>query len=214
MAQRTIASLWGRIRDKLKQASVPAKYLGTPGLSERQICKAEQMLGHRLPDDVRAFYLLHNGLPGLEIIPDVNIGELLPLVFKKYSVTLQTRSVISNWEFFKETSGNMDEKWIKPKGPIRKMEWSSDWLPLFDNTQGDHVFVDLNPPKGGSRGQLIDWWRADGPKRILARSFRTLLERVANDIERDRYVVEPSNFSVALIKKTVWKKMQERERQT
>jgi cell wall assembly regulator SMI1 len=73
--------------------------------------------------------------------------------------------------------------------------------------------MDLNPPKGGTRGQLIDWWRMDGPKRIIARSFRVLLERLANDIERDRYVVEPSNFSVALIKKTVWKRMQERGKQ-
>ena len=213
MAQVTIPSLWSRIHDKLK-ASVPAKYLRTPGLSERQISKAEETLGQRLPDDVRAFYLLHNGLPGLEIIPDVNIGELLPLVCKKNSVTLQRRSVVTNWKYFKEASGHMDEQWIKPKGPIRKVEWSPDWLPLFDNTQGDQVFVDLNPAKGGSRGQLIDWWRADGPKRILARSFRTLLERLANDIERDQYVVEPSNFSVALIKKSVWKKMQVREKQT
>jgi cell wall assembly regulator SMI1 len=133
MASVTIASTWSRIHDKLK-ASAAAKYLRTPGLSERQICKAEEILGHRMPDDVRAFYLLHNSLPGLEIIPDVNIGELLPLVFKKYSVTLQTRSVVANWQFFKETSGDMDEKWIKPKGPIRKVEWSADWIPLFDNT--------------------------------------------------------------------------------
>jgi cell wall assembly regulator SMI1 len=172
---------------------------------------AEAILGHRLPDDIRAFYLLHNGLPGLEIIPDKNLGRLLPLVFKEYSVTLQTRSVVANWEFFKETTSvsHMEEKWIKPKGPIAKVEWSPDWIPLFDNTQGDHVFMDLNPPKGGSRGQLIDWWRLDGPKRIIARSFRPLLKRLANDIEHDRYVVEPGHFSVAIIKKTVWKKMQQ-----
>lgn len=208
MTPDDMESIWNRICEKLK-SHVPAKYLRTRGLSERQICKAEEALGRRLPDDVRAFYSLHNGLPGLEMVPDVNIGELLPLVFKKPSVTLGNRSVTSNWEFFKATmtKARLESRWIKPKGPIAKVRWDPDWIPLFDNTQGDHVFIDLNPPKGGHRGQLIDWWRMEGPKRVIAKSFRDFLERFATDIERDRYVVELGPFSATLYKKTAWKKM-------
>jgi cell wall assembly regulator SMI1 len=210
MAVATITSIWRRIYNRLV-VRVPKQLLALRGVSERQICQAEKEFGHRLPNDVRDFYKIHNGLPGLELYPDVNIGYLLPLVApKKRSPTLGSRCVVEKWRLLDKANQTtlIEQHWIKPRGPILKVQWTPDWIPLFDNTQGDYLFLDMNPPKRGKPGQLIDWSRDSGPWRVFARSFRIFLERLANDLERDRYLFkDPQEFNVTIMKKSAWKKI-------
>ena len=71
----------------------------------------------------------------------------------------------------------------------------------------------MNPPKRGVVGQLIDYERLDGPKRIYAKSFRAFLDRFANDLERDLYITEPGISTVVVIKKSVRRKGQAREKE-
>jgi len=209
----SINSLWQSICSSLKDR-VPKKTLLSRGVTETQIRKVERSLGHELPDDVREFYGIQNGIPGIEITLDVNIGFCLPLVpLKIRPVALGASTVCETWSHFKKRPACIDlpVEWIKPKGPIAKVAWTPEWIPIFDNIQGDYVFLDLNPPKRGSRGQLIDWWRGDGPKRILFRSFRQFLARIASGLAANQFVVETENSSAALILKSTWKKRQLRE---
>jgi internalin A len=208
MAVDSVTTLWTRIRTWL-ETRVPKACLASPAASESQIRKAEKDLGHRLPDDLREFYKIHNGLPGLEFVPANNIGILLPLVRpRKRSVHLGCQCVVDVWAFCKEIleSGVYDEQEIKPKGPIAKVVWTPDWIPIFDNIQGDYLFLDMNPPRRGTVGQIIDWTRGFGPTRVVAKSFHAFLDRLANDMERNLYVVEMSTSMATVMKKSQWKK--------
>lgn len=210
MALASISSIWQRICAGLRD-ELPKEYLISPGLSEKQIRKAEQTIGNPLPADLREFYAAQNGIPGIEFIVDQNIGFCLPLVApKKPRPPLGKCNVVESWSFFKKNSPSafIEDRWIDPKGSIRKTAWTTEWIPIFDNQQGDYVFADLNPPPRGTHGQLIEWWRSDGPKRILFRSFREFLTRIAEDLSRKRLVIVPGNFAVLLAKKSTWKKMQ------
>jgi cell wall assembly regulator SMI1 len=122
--------------------------------------------------------------------------------------------VVDSWEWFNAADwSGLGHGWIKPRGPFAKVQWTPDWIPLFDNTQGDLVLLDMNPPKRGTRGQLIDWWRINGPTRIFARSFRAFLERFTDDIENDRYRIDaPNPWAATLIRDSAWRKMQAREK--
>ena len=215
MLPECIASIYGRIHKVLSEKKVPKVLLNCTGLSERRIRVAEKELGIRLPEDVRDFYKISNGWPRLEIIPDQNIGFMLPLAQSRKREMVET--VHGVWEVMNDVipyaRTEIDDIWLKPKGPIERTWWRPSWIPLFDNNQGDHVLIDMNPPKRGVVGQLIDYERLDGPKRIYAKSFRAFLDRFANDLERDLYITEPGISTVVVIKKSVRRKGQAREKE-
>jgi cell wall assembly regulator SMI1 len=210
-----VKSIW-KVIDAWLGKHLPKELIHSPGLKASEIRKAEETFGHRLPDDVRESYLIHNGLPALEVIPgyNQNIGHFQPLIRPKKCIAPDNnRNAVETWRSFKELvqSGRMHSMEARPRGPISKVFWSTDWIPLFDNIQGDYLFLDLNPPKRGVFGQIIDWERLDGPRRVFAESFQALLQQIADDLAHDRYRVEVGGCWASLIKKSVWKRMRSDE---
>lgn len=216
MKPESIALIYDRICKVLGE-KLPKEYLNTPGLSERKIRSAEKELGCRMPEDVRDFYKISNGLPRLEIIPDHNIGFILPLAKPQKKQPRAMSTVHDVWKLMNEVIPTvyreLDDSWLNPKGPIERVWWTPTWIPLFGNLQADHLLIDMNPPKRGIVGQLIEYWKLDGPKRVYAKSFRAFLERFASDLERDLYVIESGNYSAVVIKKSVRRKERAYERE-
>jgi cell wall assembly regulator SMI1 len=207
MNPNSIKPLWKRVESWLAKR-MPAEWLKSPGLTEAQICAAEEVLGHRLPDDVRESYKIRNGLR----IDIYGFGYLLPLVRpkKQLGTKFGNRNVVEEWRDYKKAieSLNWQTVPVKPKGPIADIYWTRDWIPLFDDLQGNMHWLDMNPPKRGVIGQIIDWDKLFGPTRICARSFRGWLNRLADEIEQDRYQLEVSDFSALLVRRSKWKRLQ------
>lgn len=145
------------IRDKAAAAGVSLP----PGASEAQLAEAEKSLGEALPEEVRAFYLAHDG-GGSDYICEGR--ELLSL----------TR-IVAEWKIWKELHdghefddhvGRCD---VSPG--VQNVWWVPSWIPVTYNGGGDHHMVDLAPAEGGAVGQVISFWHADPDRKVEASSF-------------------------------------------
>lgn len=177
MATVDIAACWSRI-ERWLAANAPGAASGLPaGASRPAFARAEKVLGYPLPREVKESLALHDGSAHLWLH---DRGEFLSL-----------DGILSAWdqEFDLWGDGNNDAC-AAPRGPIKKKWFTRKWLPVLDARTGDYVCVDLDPPKGGKRGQLIAWYHDAGPTEVVAPSFGVLLQRFAQDLEAGRYAAK------------------------
>lgn len=181
---------WHRIDSWVVQ-NVPDGLSVPGGATEESIMRAEQQLGYTLPRELKASYRLHDGSNRIWICEQ---GYLMPL-FRLQNLSRRQRSlfneVVDSWKFMREmlhSRGSAgDEAPDLPPGPIRREWWNVKWIPITYNESGDHLCVDLTPGKGGTRGQIIDWWHEQGPIRVVAQSFGDWLEGVAAEFEAGKF---------------------------
>lgn len=163
---RSIAWNWDRILAWYKENSPPGTLEAAPGATERQLAEFESLVGTPLPDDFRESYRLVDG---------TRRGWLL-----YYGPLLSLTSIGAEWQRYK--------KWqMEPgfgQGPafrpqhlespeIKPVWWTPLRLPITDTRGGDHdVMLDLDPARGGTRGQIIDMSRRVGPISVLVQSRR------------------------------------------
>jgi cell wall assembly regulator SMI1 len=63
------------------------------------------------------------------------------------------------------------------------------------NGVGDLVCLDLNPPKGGAVGQVIEVLHEDGDRTVLAASLAAWLDGFATDLESKKYLAKHELFN-------------------
>jgi len=180
---------WKRIRLWLGNIK-PLDYL-PEGVSPADISRAEAILGFNLPKELKSLYKTHNGTNGIWLC---EYGCLMPLISpprlyrrKRLLVPTVCEKVSAMGSLLR--SGAFDPKSrSQPNGPIKTDWWSLKWLPITDNKQGDHVCIDLDPAKGGRKGQVINWWHERGATQVLSMSIAKWLETVANDLESGEWI--------------------------
>lgn len=82
----------------------------------------------------------------------------------------------------------------KPTGPIKTDHWNRKWIPFTCDDTGDFLCIDLDPPKGGKKGQIIFWWHEVGAVTVVADGFRELICRLADDLESGVYTYTKKGF--------------------
>ena len=178
---------WRRIADWYA-ANTPSGLPLARGASESRIAAWEQTLGLSLPADLRESYRLHNGTGGVFLL---YFGELMTLdgverMWRRYG----------DWQ--RDNGYGVGDDWVtQAEGPIKPFWWSPARVPLTDNGGGDPVFLDLDPAKGGRRGQLIKYNHEVGPQFVLARSFAGWLGEIADGLEAGRFVYNVEAETVA-----------------
>lgn len=118
------------------------------GASAAAIEKAEKALGCALPDDVREFYLRHDGAGNDECFN----GCLL------YSIERAVKQRATLESYAKDGAHAIDPS----------------WLPLTDDGGGNHHCVVLS---GKNAGQIMDFDHETGPGRKISARFATLLQK-------------------------------------
>jgi cell wall assembly regulator SMI1/predicted DNA-binding WGR domain protein len=144
------------------------------GATEEQIGAAEQILGFRLPDDVRESYRIHNGSDDSSF---PIIGVLSPI------------DVVA--DDFAQRRGWPEDGWGTPdeiEGPIKPVWWNTARVQLTDDSSGSGLTIDLDPAEGGTWGQVIHHDHEVGPRRVYAPSWGALLRRIADDAEAGKIV--------------------------
>lgn len=174
MARVNIAGCWSQIEMWLSANAPDAVPLLPAGAAPAAFAKAEETLGYALPREVKEFLTVHDGSAHLWLH---DRGEFMSLDL-----------ILSSWdnEFDLWGDGDNDE-WAKPRGPIKKKWFTRKWLPILDARTGDYVCVDLDPPKGGKRGQLISWYHDNGPTEVIAPSFGALLAEFVTELAEGLY---------------------------
>jgi cell wall assembly regulator SMI1 len=158
------------------------------GASQRRLAAFEKRLGLLLPDDIRESYSLHNGTAGtigLLYFGDVMSLEGIEARWNRYGM----------WQ--QDNGYGLGEGWRPDeiKGPIKPIWWSPLRIPVTDTP--DPVMIDLDPGKGGVRGQVIKFSHEIGPTQVLAPSWSEWLKGIADQLEAGQFVYLEAERTVA-----------------
>lgn len=186
----SIANDWQRIVDWHEANTRPGKFTLNPGATPNAIAEFERAIDAKLPDDFRESLLLHDGGEDCWILWH---GELLTL-----DRILKEWNMYRDWQAQKGYADPLSEDWVPRsiEGPIKPIFWNTKRIYVTDNS-GDHLTLDLDPPKDGCYGQVLDHSHEVGPEKVLAQSWSAYLSQVASDLEAGKYVYVEDEDTVA-----------------
>ncbi|MFC9433691.1 SMI1/KNR4 family protein [Nocardia sp. NPDC057030] len=146
-------------------------------VTEAELVAAEQAMGLRLPEDVRALYLL----AGSDL---AEIGLL-----GRYSLMSLDRIVEDQQyapRFWADLFAGDERVAIEPYPPgiLRRLRTSQWWVMIGADGSGGGCAVDLDPAPGGRYGQLFERYATDVPV-PLAESATALLTEVVEALRRN-----------------------------
>lgn len=186
-----IESAWARLK-KWYTENVPAKVFSFErGASAAEIANAGAHLGVTLPKEVADSYLICNGLHGCGLSYFGYFNSLKEMV-----------SIWDRWCSFDKEALEWPHPWLEPDAGIKKIYWNRLRIPLTDNQDNNHVFLDLDPADGGVVGQVIFLERLEGPRMKLADSLALWLHRFVGGLESGQYIYDVDAES--LIPKEQW----------
>ncbi len=171
---------WQRV-ERWLSADAPEVLARLPaGASDIALVEAEATLGFALPPELRESLSVHDGNDeAFELYrPDgVLLGSLLPL-----------RDMIEGWESLAGAYGDgHNDSSAMPLAGVKRRWFHRLWIPILGGL-GDYACIDLDPARGGKRGQVIDWAHDGGPLEIVATSYSDLFSSFTRDLEAGRYV--------------------------
>ena len=82
----------------------------------------------------------------------------------------------------------------KTVGPVSSLNWSSSWLPIATNTDGDYLLIDFLPPENEMTGQLF-WRDHEGVNQWVAENIDNWLESVTHNIKSSKYTVAHDEYA-------------------
>lgn len=175
---KSIAESWKRIAAWVEEHAPAYGFKLNAGASTKAITAFERTIETKLPDDFKESVRLHDGGDGS--MPP-NEGEFLSL-----------DQILQQWKMYKgwQEEGNYaNDDWPPRdiKGPIKPIFWNLKRIPITDNS-GDHLILDLDPPKEGVYGQIIHHNHEVGPTEVLAPSWADFLRQLVEDLESGKYV--------------------------
>lgn len=184
---KTVAESWERIVAALMRQS--CNFRLNAGASVKAIAAFEKEIGSKLPDDFKDSLLLHDG--GSSGLPP-NYGDFLTM-----------EQMLEQWRRYREAqqqghyaiAGSDDWRADEVKGPVKPVFWNTKRIYVSDNS-GDHLTLDLDPPKGGKYGQVLEHSHEVGPLKVVARSWSEFLGQLAVDLESGKYVYFPEEGSI------------------
>ncbi|MFJ5927110.1 SMI1/KNR4 family protein [Kitasatospora sp. NPDC092948] len=160
-----------------------------PPATPEQIAETEALLGHPLPADLRALYLVADGSGDVLDSIDVFDGpRLLPLAELPGRHAHLAYAMRFNWD-------NPNEATVQdepgPLDAVRRRHHHPAWLPFATVDDGNYYAVDLAPAEAGRPGQVIEIGRDryDGPL-YVADSVTTLLARCLDLLDRGCYEID------------------------
>lgn len=165
-AREKLLVMWERIGETLRRvygAQTDDAWFLAP-VSEDRIAEVERILGTRLPDDYRASLTIHEGVK-----QPVWLWDAVSL--------LELRLVLDDHErlFAEAIHPSMKGVHLTTVGLVRGVLFDRSWIPIASDN-GIPICLDMNPPLGGSVGQVIyvDW--EDGTVRVIAKNFLEFIE--------------------------------------
>ncbi|WP_326954242.1 SMI1/KNR4 family protein [Amycolatopsis sp. NBC_01286] len=154
-----------------------------PGRTEADLAAAEARIGVRLPEDLRALYLLADGDPE-------ETGLLSP-----YSYDSLDRLVGNytegdpgsyGWEDDVEDDGVVFE--TVPFGRVKRLSRNDSWVTFGGDRAMNYLAVDLDPAERGHAGQVLEYGRdIYGPLRYVSASLTAMLTEVVETLRAGKY---------------------------
>jgi cell wall assembly regulator SMI1 len=172
-----VAECWQRVERWLTAHAAGVLAHLPAGASESALAEAEEALGFPLSRDLRESLAAHDGNDGAFWLHKDDLGALMPL-----------RDIVRTWQTLVGLFGDGDnDASAKPPARIKRRWWHRKWVPILDPDMGDKTCIDLDPARGGKRGQVFYWSHTGGPGYIIAPGYAELFADFVRDLEEGRY---------------------------
>jgi cell wall assembly regulator SMI1 len=152
-----------------------------PGCSEAALAELETLVGKPLPEDVKAFYRIHDGQFG-----KVPTGLFYGLLFLSLAAATQQwltwKSILDRETVEGLAQLSMFCTSAKP-GAIKEIYANRFWVPFAYDFAGNHLGIDLDPGPNGVYGQVINFGRDEDAKFVLANSFAAFIEWMIDQLK-------------------------------
>ncbi|WP_328615522.1 SMI1/KNR4 family protein [Amycolatopsis sp. NBC_00355] len=155
----------------------------SPGRTEADLAAAEARIGVRLPEDLRALYLLADGdLQETGLLSPYSYDPLDRLV--DYYTEGDPGSY--GWEDDVEDDGVVFE--TVPFGRVKRLSRNDSWVTFGGDRAMNYLAVDLDPAERGHAGQVLEYGRdIYGPLRYVSVSLTAMLTEVVETLRAGKY---------------------------
>lgn len=176
-----VASAWRRIEAWLAEHAPAVLASLADGVSAKALVEAEEALGMELPPSFKESYMIHGG--------QLDSAEAAGLIFGFRLQPLQR--IVDGWRYSWGDSDDSEEPNTSPDlgtsaDFIRDLADSRCWVAFCDDSGGNSIGIDLDPPTGGTRGQIINFGPGEKVRFVLSTDMGEFLETIASAMEEGR----------------------------
>ncbi len=140
------------------------------GLDSKEIEVLEMKYKIKLPKDIIELYMWRNGQ-----------GKGDYSSFINNSMFMELEEVLEIWSML---TGMIDYDFEI------KNWWNKAWLPIFTNGSGSYICYDTKGIFTGKEGQMIEFWRADDDRNVIAPSLEFMINQLIKYYEESNYLDE------------------------
>ncbi|MEU0529094.1 SMI1/KNR4 family protein [Amycolatopsis tolypomycina] len=153
------------------------------GLGEADLAAAEARIGVRLPEDLRALYLVADGDMRESGLLGPYCHESLGRLVHHY---LDGEPGSYGWDDDPDDDGLVFE--TPPFGHVKRLSRNDWWVTFGTDLAGNFLLVDLDPAERGRAGQVLEYGRdIYGPPRYVAPSITAMLTEVVEALRAGKY---------------------------
>ncbi|MCR6487536.1 SMI1/KNR4 family protein [Amycolatopsis sp. OK19-0408] len=151
--------------------------------TEADLAAAEARIGARLPEDLRALYLVADGDPSESGLLGPYSHDPLVRLVENY---LEGDPGSYGWEDELDDDGVVFEP--VPFGRVKRLSRNDWWVTFGSDRAMNYLLTDLDPAEGGSAGQVLEYGRdIYGPLHYVATSITGMLTEVVEALRAGKY---------------------------
>lgn len=144
--------------------------------TEDEVQGLEAHIGYRLPDELRAIYLLHNGgfpTDSAEETSWLMIYDFISLeeIASTYDLWVET---IIEFEAFPDPAA--PEFFSCPPNTVKPVYFDRGWIPFAKDYGGNYLAIDFSPDTQGTVGQVINFGRDNDEHFQFSKDFTGFLK--------------------------------------
>ena len=167
-----------------------------PGAAEADIERVEAAIGARLPDDLRTLYRIADGQADPWADGATGEGRWAAMFGRERFLPLD--EALAEWRFWhdgiwlpeQEHGGFPADHDVREGDPVDPVYWKPGWFTFAGSDGGNGYAVDLDPPRGGTYGQVVLVGSDEWERRVVASSVTELMADAARLLDPD----EPHRF--------------------
>lgn len=179
-----VPAVWKRIEAAIGTLAPDLLRNLAKGATNTALNRFEKTIGRKLPEEVRASFLVHNGQRGEgydhPVFNSINFGSVSWATSEwKGWVGLDEDEDLNEYA---RDNGNST-----PKGAINLGYANSNWIELIDTGGSCYIGLDFDPGPKGVPGQVINFGRDEEYKAVWAWSWGWFLNDLAEELEAGNF---------------------------